>query len=151
MSWNILSTHCCCGHGRTTQDLRCSLERLAKDVFDFHTKGCHFDPQRSCAEWWVQVRGGDKTAGKKKGRAATADDDGRVFKAPTGIGFHWDKDEDLVDQTGVTVCPQISTVTYLTVSSQRITNVLRGLPRASEGVRTDLPIDELPLMLPVNA
>ena len=31
-----------------------------------------------------------------------------------GIGFHWDQDEDLMDSEGLSLCPQISTITYLT-------------------------------------
>lgn len=64
---------------------------------------------------WVQVRDGageGKAAGKPSKRGP-----GSEAGAPSGIGFHWDKDEDLLDSTGVCICPQISTVTYLTVGS----------------------------------
>ena len=30
--------------------------RLAQEIFHFHTKGLTFDPKRSGAEWWVQIR-----------------------------------------------------------------------------------------------
>ena len=30
--------------------------RLAQEVFEFHAKGFAFDPKRSGAEWWVQIR-----------------------------------------------------------------------------------------------
>jgi hypothetical protein len=55
----------------------------------------NFDPSRSGAEWWVQVR-----------HAGDGQDE--------AVSFHWDKDEDLVDDYGVNVHPAISTVTYLT-------------------------------------
>ena len=55
---------------------RCSLEELALAIFRAHTAQASFDPQTSGVEWWVQLRmGGDR-----------AED----------IGFHTDKDEDLV-------------------------------------------------------
>ncbi|CAL1154128.1 unnamed protein product [Cladocopium goreaui] len=39
-----------------TADPRCLAERLAQEVFEFHAKGFAFDPKRSGAEWWVQIR-----------------------------------------------------------------------------------------------
>jgi hypothetical protein len=75
---------------------RCALESLARDVFEFHARSAQFDAACSGAEWWVQLRRvGDESAG------------------PEDIGFHWDKDEDLVDSHGLNVHPQVSTVTYL--------------------------------------
>ena len=35
-------------------------------------------------------------------------------QAAETIRFHWDKDEDLVDEQGIAVFPHLSTVTYLT-------------------------------------
>lgn len=49
----------------------------------------------SGAEWWVQVR-----------------EEGH--HSHLGMPFHWDKDEKLMEEEGVIVCPAISTVTYLT-------------------------------------
>eukprot|EP00873_Tetraselmis_striata_P001434 jgi/Tetstr1/421698/TSEL_012636.t1 len=74
---------------------RCALECLAADVFRYHTRNLSedFDLEGSGAEWWVQVR-----------------DTG---VAQSSIGFHWDKDEDLVDSCGLALHPQLSTVTYL--------------------------------------
>lgn len=69
---------------------RCTLERLAKRVWEFHTAGVRGYTERSGAEWWVQVR--------LPGAAAKT------------IGFHWDKDEDLVDEAGINIFPQVSTV-----------------------------------------
>jgi hypothetical protein len=71
---------------------RCTLERLARRIFDLHARP-PFDPKTSGAEWWVQVR--------------------HAQDKHENIGFHWDKDEDLVDQAGINVHPQVSTVTYL--------------------------------------
>lgn len=116
-----------------------SLEKIVKAVFDFHTKNLghnqhlhphndspdtvadstprsaacsnglaprggvsptaaanpHVDCVESGAEWWVQRR--------QEGH-----------HEDLGMPFHWDKDEKLLDQEGVVVCPVISTVTYLT-------------------------------------
>jgi len=74
---------------------RCQFERMAKEIFEHHTKSAKFQGQRSGVEWWVQIRRGG--LGDKQ----------------TDIGMHWDKDEDLVDQQGINIHPQISTVTYL--------------------------------------
>ncbi|CAM9552347.1 unnamed protein product [Ectocarpus sp. 6 AP-2014] len=49
----------------------------------------------SGAEWWVQQR--------EEGRHASL-----------GMPFHWDKDEQMLEQEGLVVCPAVSTVTYLT-------------------------------------
>lgn len=122
-----------------------SLEKIAKAVFDFHSKNLghnqHLHPHQdspdatpgstprsaaacnskrwgdgraphggmsptvatspqagyaeSGAEWWVQRR--------QEGR-----------HEDLGMPFHWDKDEKMLDQEGVVVCPAVSTVTYLT-------------------------------------
>ena len=50
----------------------------------------------SCSSRWVQIR-------KQDDRGTTG----------SFIGFHWDKDEDLVDCSGICLHPQLSTVTYL--------------------------------------
>ena len=78
---------------------RCALEELARKVFELHVAGIDgtWDATKSGAEWWVQVR---------------HEDDGQK----EAVSFHWDKDEDLVDDFGVNVHPAISTVTYLTTS-----------------------------------
>lgn len=49
----------------------------------------------SGAEWWIQVREEDR-------------------HSDLGMPFHWDKDEVLLEQKGLIVCPAVSTVTYLT-------------------------------------
>lgn len=75
---------------------RCSLESMAREVFDFHTTGIEeggYDPAKSGAEWWVQVRSGGNEE--------------------EGIEFHWDMDEFLIESTGLNVHPHLSTVTYL--------------------------------------
>lgn len=55
------------------------------------------DSFRSLAMRWVQVRLPEGQTGQGSGY----------------IGFHWDKDEDLVDAAGISLHPQVSTVTYL--------------------------------------
>ena len=84
---------------------RCALERLAKHVFDAHTRDAvarfvrqqtssnesdaePFDRSRSGAEWWTQVLNNDDE-----------------------IGVHWDKDYAL-EAADLNVHPQIGTVTY---------------------------------------
>jgi hypothetical protein len=55
---------------------RCSLEALARAMFEEHTKGvAHFDRDRSGVEWWAQIR--------------------RPGDQSETIGFHFDKDEQL--------------------------------------------------------
>lgn len=73
---------------------RCLAESVARAVFEQHARGAAFDPARSGAEWWAQVR--------QSGHPEEA------------IQFHWDTDEAAVEQRGVNVHPHISTVTYLT-------------------------------------
>jgi len=67
-------------------------EQFARSVFDFHCKrmGVKFDKEKSGCEWWVQVK----------------DHDGY-------IGFHWDKDEILLNDEDIFAHPQLATVTYL--------------------------------------
>lgn len=65
-----------------------------------HGVGCRdASPHAGCvesgAEWWVQQR--------EQGRHANL-----------GMPFHWDKDEKMLEQEGLVLCPAVSTVTYLT-------------------------------------
>eukprot|EP00051_Salpingoeca_urceolata_P020156 m.300401 g.300401 ORF g.300401 m.300401 type:complete len:860 (-) comp19555_c3_seq4:232-2811(-) len=103
------------GHGDRP---RCTLERLAKRVFDHHTGDLapHLR-ESSGAEWWVQVRGVGEVADSRgnngdvgSSRKGDDDDDDTT---PDSVRFHWDKDEDLVDDAGIAIFPQLSTVTYL--------------------------------------
>ncbi|CAK9090377.1 Uncharacterized protein SCF082_LOCUS42628 [Durusdinium trenchii] len=74
---------------------QCLAERLAQEIFRFHVgTDSSFDPERSGAEWWAQVR-----------------DTGHEEE---GIQFHWDTDEAAVERHGINVHPHLSTVTYLT-------------------------------------
>ena len=85
---------------------------MALEVFHHHVpSGFVFDPNKSGAEWWVQIR----PSPPKIGRYAMLDDNPDEI-SKTGISFHWDKDEDLPLLTGASifVFPHISTVTYLT-------------------------------------
>eukprot|EP00911_Craspedida_sp_UC1_P001364 UC1_evm1s1029 len=80
---------------------RCGLEALAKGIFQRYAGKALVsgaaDPTRSGCEWWSQVRESREDNALKE----------------NAVGFHWDKDEDLLDETGVNVHPQLSTVTYL--------------------------------------
>lgn len=67
------------------------LERLARHVFEFHTRGLGFDARRSGAEWWTMVIGASRDA----------------------VGLHWDRDYNLEADHGVNVHPAFATVTYL--------------------------------------
>ena len=67
-----------------------NFEKIAKGVFDFHSKRRKqtFDPTKSGAEWWCQVR-----PSPPSGRyAATANDNGL---SKEGVVFHYDKDEEV--------------------------------------------------------
>ena len=74
---------------------RCALEALAKSVFEKHTEGARgtFDPLKSGAEWWVQVRPAFEVG------AGT----NPVNYFDQSVSFHWDKDEDVVDEQGETL------------------------------------------------
>ena len=74
---------------------RCALEKLAKDVFDLHTKGkvagVDYSAATSGAEWWTLE--------------LQPDDD---------VGLHWDRDYQMEADADILVHPHLSTVTYLT-------------------------------------
>eukprot|EP00658_Telonema_sp_P-2_P032880 TRINITY_DN24245_c0_g1_i2.p1 TRINITY_DN24245_c0_g1~~TRINITY_DN24245_c0_g1_i2.p1 ORF type:complete len:267 (+),score=47.15 TRINITY_DN24245_c0_g1_i2:70-870(+) len=53
-------------------------------------EGAWYNPECSGAEFWVQM----KSPGQ-------------------GLRLHWDKDESLRDHCGLTICPALSTVTYM--------------------------------------
>lgn len=101
-------------------EARTTFERLAQQIFEYHTRHLSaeqraaVDWSRSGAEYWTQRR-------ELKTCTPAEDPDGLTGPTTlqndcTTIRFHWDKDEDLVDETegDITVHPQISTVTYLT-------------------------------------
>ncbi len=71
---------------------RCSLERLALDIFRLHTgvEGCAFDAARSGAEWWCLAMDAESSQ----------------------VAWHWDKDYSL-EQSGINISPHLATVTYL--------------------------------------
>lgn len=69
---------------------KCNLEQLAKQVFEFHTKGMDLDTSNSGAEWWTQV-----------------------IDSRDDIGFHWDRDYGAEEVDGTHIYPNLGTVTYL--------------------------------------
>jgi hypothetical protein len=69
---------------------RCTLERLALEIFQQHTKGIEYNPETSGAEWWVLY-------------LHTIDD----------VGFHWDRDYGIELEENRMVHPYLGTVTYL--------------------------------------
>eukprot|EP00854_Cymbomonas_tetramitiformis_P007489 gene7489-8915_t len=76
---------------------RMNLEKLARLIFDHHTKGVEFNPALSGMEC---VSHSDKLF--------------RAEDAYGSIDFHFDKDEIIYTKHHLFVHPQLSTVTYLT-------------------------------------
>ena len=60
---------------------------MARAVFERHAEGWEYDAETSGAEFWT--------------------------RRTTGLGAHWDKDEDARERFGVWVAPHVATVTYL--------------------------------------
>jgi hypothetical protein len=90
----------------------CTLEQFALDIFQHHVpSNLQYDPSKSGAEWWVQIRPSPEGTGRY-----SMHDDSPDSISKTGISFHWDKDEELRLLTGgsMHIHPHISTVTYLT-------------------------------------
>jgi hypothetical protein len=99
---------------------RTTFERLARKIFEFHTRNisaearAEIDWSKSGAEYWTQRRQLSVCPGPEAGGSGAVDE--QVLRNNSSmIRFHFDKDEDLVDQTDglLTVNPQVSTVTYL--------------------------------------
>eukprot|EP00471_Norrisiella_sphaerica_P003467 CAMPEP_0184483316 /NCGR_PEP_ID=MMETSP0113_2-20130426/4963_1 /TAXON_ID=91329 /ORGANISM="Norrisiella sphaerica, Strain BC52" /LENGTH=348 /DNA_ID=CAMNT_0026863637 /DNA_START=1 /DNA_END=1044 /DNA_ORIENTATION=- len=104
---------------------RCSLESLAQQVFHTHTASLredeklqeYIDWEHTGVEWWVQhcdVR--PKTKKRKFENGGTGDGElaGEEKMTQLGIGYHWDKDEEMRLRDGIYVHACIATVTYLT-------------------------------------
>jgi hypothetical protein len=126
---------------------RCSLEQIASDIFHYHTQLLtangqqqYYNPNKSGAEWWVQIRPSPKNVGRysmhatpnTKSNDTHNNSNDEVDMTKDGISFHWDKDEELRLVCGGTtyVHPHLSTVTYLTsvgsptlVTNHRIHNL----------------------------
>jgi hypothetical protein len=75
---------------RSDSEPRCTLERLAKEIFMQHTAEAQYDPTKSGAEWWVLC-------------LHQIDD----------VGFHWDRDYGIELEENRLVHPNLGTVTYL--------------------------------------
>lgn len=65
------------------------LERLALEIFQYHTRNISYDPSNSGAEWWVQC-----------------------IHFEDEIGFHFDKDYGL-EENSIHKYPNLATVSYL--------------------------------------
>jgi len=103
---------------------------MALQIFHHHVPDSHmYDPSNSGAEWWVQIRPSpaktgryslvremDKLEAAQQNKESSTGESGCDDDLPTGISFHWDKDEELRLMTGgsLYIHPHISTVTYLT-------------------------------------
>jgi hypothetical protein len=75
---------------RSDSEPRCTLERLAKEIFLHHTGDRQYDATRSGVEWWVLC-------------LHHIDD----------VGFHWDRDYGIELEENRLVHPDLGTVTYL--------------------------------------
>ena len=114
------------GGGKTywqdvTAAARCSLERAALEVLQFHTASASIlgnsvgtagaseteitGAEFTGAEWWVQLRNAPLVS---SGEGMASDDDDA-----SSIAFHFDCDEGLYSATGELVPPFLATVTYL--------------------------------------
>ena len=90
-------------NNNTVDDNECLLERLARQVLEFHA---HNDDTYRGAEWWVQV--------KQMPQSTNTDDD--IAAAAAAIDMHYDKDEVLAETFGLGAFPAWSTITYLTTN-----------------------------------
>lgn len=76
---------------KASESSRCSLEHIALSIFQHHTSGmADIDASNSGAEWWTQV-----------------------IDSRDDIGFHWDRDYGVEEETGQHIYPDFGTVTYL--------------------------------------
>jgi hypothetical protein len=96
---------------------RCSLEQIAYDIFLYHTKALgseYYNPSKSGAEWWVQIRPSPDKVGRYSMHSDTTNNE--IDMTKDGISFHWDKDEELrlLCEGSTYVHPHLSTVTYFT-------------------------------------
>jgi hypothetical protein len=90
----------------------CLLEKAALEVFRLHTATCaDFDPKRSGAEWWVQVRRPNKPA-----PTGTVEVESEL--EGESIQWHFDKDETLQAQFQVICCTQVGFSFKLIVARQ---------------------------------
>eukprot|EP00435_Cladocopium_sp_Y103_P037690 s863_g10.t1 len=96
------------------EQARTVLDRFALQVFWFHTSRLSISDAvakfpNAGAEFWVQRRGPEQAASER------------------GMDWHFDKDEDLLDQEDLAVMPCVGTVTYF--SSQGAPLVVLSEPR----------------------
>jgi len=99
------------------------LEEFALDVFWFHVGRLGWTAEAVArlgpaagAEWWVQRRVSTQP------------------KSERGVGWHYDKDEDLLDDSGLLVHPLVATATYLTGRGAPLVVLTRPtLARSADG------------------
>eukprot|EP01052_Picozoa_sp_SAG31_P028066 SAG31_NODE_2676_length_5264_cov_576.907278_6_plen_203_part_00 len=107
-----------------------TLERLAADIYTFHVnrlkdtalQEVEVDPNRSGAEFWIQCRGQAHTYPTGTGGTVAAQNESERLPGKSEstdqvetqtINWHFDKDEELLDQTDLYLHPLVSTITYL--------------------------------------
>lgn len=110
---------------------RFGLEQAAKDVFEFHTKGCRFPQARSGAEWWIQIR----ALGAAAPTGPTRREDVGTAREGPSIGFHWDMDLGVMRDHGLGLHPHLSTVTYLSDVGGPTAVAAQRRPDEEAGVR----------------
>ena len=78
---------------KATEKPECLLEQMALDIFNFHANrlGMEYDKENSGAEWWTLC-----------------------IDSRDDVGFHWDRDYGLEENSGVLKYPKLGSVTYLT-------------------------------------
>ena len=103
---------------------RCSLEAVARAIFERHTGGATYDAARSGCEWWAQAQPLPPPPSPPAATTFTYRRSSLTFlshhhqvrtsgEAAEAIEFHWDCDEYCCDVHDVHVSPVLSSVTYL--------------------------------------
>ena len=94
------------------------LDKLAMDVFHFHTHGMTYEPTQSGAEWWCMVLNDDDDDDDDDGSDEGVEDEDSSDEEDDGegdaIAMHWDKDYEFEEENKISLYPTLSTVTYLT-------------------------------------
>mmetsp|Transcript_16025 Transcript_16025/g.37794 ORF Transcript_16025/g.37794 Transcript_16025/m.37794 type:complete len:414 (-) Transcript_16025:75-1316(-) len=99
-------------------------EKLALAIFSLHTKGIEYDVARSGVEWWTLV-----------------------MDAADEVGWHWDRDYGLEEDTDFKLHPHIATVTYLSDEGAP-TTILEVVQCGNDQLPGSLPLEALHVSKP---
>ena len=107
----------------------CDLEQMAWRIYEqhkdhYHLGNCSLDAGGG-AEWWVQVKTTDPESQQNGAEA---------------VDLHYDKDESLAEKFGLGSFPTLSTVTYLTESSNPTVIFSRTYEQEDDDVIPDMLI-----------